>query len=81
MQRLRGGPLVQELLKNFNEKVSQKLDKRRKFLMYSGHDTTLAVLLNTLGVFDPQLPPYASMVILELWEQDNELNTTYNVKV
>ena len=82
MQRLRGGPLVHELLHNFNEKASSVMDKRRKFFMYSGHDTTLAVLMNTIGVYDPhELPPYASVLILELWEQENEINSTYNVKV
>ena len=37
-----------------------------KMLMYSGHDTTISYVLNTLGVFNGLAPPYASLVMLEL---------------
>ena len=36
--------------------------------MYSGHDTTVAPILHTLGVFNGIAPPYASMIIFELFE-------------
>jgi len=39
MKRLKGGPLVKELIKNINSKVDQSLDARRKFFMFSAHDT------------------------------------------
>jgi hypothetical protein len=65
MKRLRGGPLVQNILDHFTNFISQK--NTYKMLMYSGHDTTLSSFLNTLGMFDPPIaPPYASMIIIEM---------------
>ena len=35
--------------------------------MFSGHDTTLSALMNTMGIFDPVIaPPYASLLMFEL---------------
>jgi hypothetical protein len=70
-----------ELVTNLNDKKTGTMDKRRKFFMYSGHDTTVAVILHTMGVFDPQIPVYASLVTLELWQKEFESNTTYHVKI
>jgi hypothetical protein len=41
-----------------------------KLAMYSAHDTTVANFLMALGVFDPQSPPYRSLVLIELWKGD-----------
>ena len=41
-----------------------------KMIMYSAHDTTVANFLMALGVFDPQTPPYRSLVLIELWKND-----------
>jgi hypothetical protein len=41
-----------------------------KMAMYSAHDTTVANLLMALGVFDPQTPPFCSLVLIELWKND-----------
>jgi hypothetical protein len=41
-----------------------------KLTMYSAHDTTVANFLTALGVFDPQSPPYRSLVLIELWKND-----------
>jgi lysosomal acid phosphatase len=41
-----------------------------KMTVYSAHDTTIANFLMTLGVFDPQTPPYRSLVLVELWKND-----------
>jgi hypothetical protein len=38
--------------------------------MYSAHDTTVANFLMALGVFDPQSPPYRSLVLIELWKNN-----------
>jgi len=38
----------------------------KKVLMFSGHDTTIATILNTLGVFEYHCPPYTSTVLFEL---------------
>lgn len=71
MKRLRSGPLIQSILDHFRHFVEGKTS--RKMLMYSGHDTTVSSLLNSLGMFDPPLaPPYASMVIIELLKSDSK---------
>jgi len=46
--------------------------KKAKLYVYSGHDTTLAALLNTLGVYNNILPPYASCVMVELHGTETE---------
>ena len=38
----------------------------RKVYIYSGHDTTVAPILHTLGVFNGLAPPYASAILVEL---------------
>jgi len=65
MKRLRTGPLLQSVLDHFNGFIRKT--HHRKLLMYSGHDTTVSAILNSLDLFDPLLPPpYASMIIIEL---------------
>merc|ERR1719369_1937675 len=74
MRRLKGGPFVQEMLAHFQSVVDKTLDPpNRKLFMYSGHDTTVAPILHTLGVFNNIAPPYASMVIVELFEREEFL--------
>ena len=38
--------------------------------MYSGHDTTITYVLNTLGVSNGLAPPYASLVMFKLLNLD-----------
>ena len=66
MQRLRVGPLLNEIVENFKARVNNSMDARKKLFIYSAHDTTVASLLNTLDVFSGMPPPYTSAVILEL---------------
>jgi len=74
MKRLRGGPLVSSIIDHFQGFIDKT--HGRKMLMYSGHDTTLSSLLNTLGMFDPPIaPPYASLIMIELFKK----NGTYLV--
>lgn len=70
MKRLRGGPIVQSILDHFTGFIAN--ENTYKMVMYSGHDTTVSALLNTLGMFDPAIgPPYASMVVIELTRQNH----------
>lgn len=66
LRRLKGGPLIKEWIDHFQKKRSGKLDPDRKMYIYSAHDTTVANILNTLGVFHPHCPPYAATVLAEL---------------
>ena len=48
------------------EKRNGTLSPDRNIWMYSGHDTTVAALLNAMGVFEPHIPPFAAAVMVEL---------------
>jgi hypothetical protein len=45
-----------------------------RILLYSAHDTTVAMLLHALNTnhWRAHSPPYASAVILELWNRNNQ---------
>ncbi|BES92556.1 acid) phosphatase [Nesidiocoris tenuis] len=67
MKRLRGGPFVKEVIENFWNKITMKLDQpNQNISMYSAHDTTISAVLNTMGIFNWKQPPFASMVLFEL---------------
>lgn len=41
----------------------------RKMYIYAGHDSTITAFLETLKLFQPHVPPYASALILELHKE------------
>jgi len=70
LKRLKGGPFLNELVGHIHQVKEGTLDPPdRKMFMYSGHDTTVAPILHTLGVFDIKAPPFASMIIIELFDR------------
>jgi len=72
LKRLKGGPFIQELVDHFDAVSEGKNGSGytgKKLYMYSGHDTTVAPVLHTMGVFNGLAPPYASMVIVELLDR------------
>ena len=70
MKRLKGGPFVKEMVEHFDCVVDKTISPPdRKMFMYSAHDTTVAPVLHTLGVFNMIAPPYASMVVVELLDR------------
>ncbi|CAG9807128.1 unnamed protein product [Chironomus riparius] len=78
LARLKTGPLLKEILhhyKNKTDSLTPKNETKRNLWIYSAHDTTVANMLNTLGVFKAigyHNPPYASSVLIELIQlQDN----------
>lgn len=52
LARLQAGFLLKDILNRFAQKSSKTLTPDRSMWVYSGHDTTVASLLNTLGVFE-----------------------------
>lgn len=67
LARLKSGPLLKEILTHFQQKTLKKLDQ--SYWVYSGHDTTVANMLNTLGLFKTMgyhNPPYVATVMFEL---------------
>jgi len=78
LARLFGGPFVKEMLEhwtflieNQTKVVNHILEKKAKLLyVYSGHDTSIATILNSLEVFNGLAPPYASAVLFELLKRE-----------
>ena len=67
LRRLGGGALLADMTNHLSQKVSATLSPpNRKLFMYSGHDSDVAALLGTLGVYNGIAPPLASCVIFEL---------------
>lgn len=54
------------MVHHMKQKSNASLSPDRKMFIYSAHDTTVANLLMTLGVFDAQTPPYTAAVFLQL---------------
>lgn len=52
---------------SLTEMVDSKVPR---FILYSGHDTTLMPLLSSLGIWDGKWAPYASMWNMELYHID-----------
>ena len=74
LARLKSGPLLKEILSHFKNKTKNKHDQ--KYWVYSAHDTTVANMLNTLGVFKTlgyHNPPYTSTVMFELRKYGDDL--------
>ncbi|XP_044261275.1 venom acid phosphatase Acph-1-like [Tribolium madens] len=67
LKRLKGGVLLKKLISDWSSKAEGKLSPaQRKAYLYGGHDSTITNLLSALGVWDPQIPDYGIMVLLEL---------------
>ncbi|XP_055643791.1 testicular acid phosphatase homolog [Toxorhynchites rutilus septentrionalis] len=66
MKRLRGGPLLKEILNRFQQKINKTLQPDRSLWIYSGHDITILSLLDGLGVLKTHVPSFAACVMIEL---------------
>ncbi|CAM1314521.1 ACPP (predicted) [Pycnogonum litorale] len=64
MKRLKGGPLLKEFVDHAKAKITNSMSEVA--FLYSGHDTTVATILDTLGVYNGLQPPYASAIFMEL---------------
>lgn len=67
-------PILIQIAKRMMDKSQQK--SSLKFVLYSGHDSTVTPLLINLGVHDStRYTPYAARVVFELW-RDTLLDTS-----
>lgn len=64
LARLSIGPLVNEITEHFLSVILG--GKFYKMKLYSCHDTTIASLMNGLGLNFDDLPPYTSTLIFEI---------------
>lgn len=51
LARLKGGPLLKDVLTRLESKHKKQLSPDRSVFIYSAHDTTIANMLNTLKLF------------------------------
>ncbi|KYN27058.1 Prostatic acid phosphatase, partial [Trachymyrmex cornetzi] len=69
-KRLRGGPLLKEILHHMGESKDNPKSKRSYF--YSAHDVTIVNVMRTMGFTNELLKPdYGAMIILELHFSNN----------
>ena len=66
MSRLMVGPLLKEIIGKMNRIIQKKKPKPLKLSIYSGHDFTIGNILNAIGVYDGNCPPYTATVFFEL---------------
>lgn len=52
-----------------------------KFVLYSGHDTSLRPMLAVLGIGEGRWPSYASRIVIELYSQKQISKKVYFIKV
>ena len=45
---------------------------KKIFQFYSGHDTTITALMNTLGIFNGFQPPFSSSLMIELRRKNDQ---------
>jgi prostatic aicd phosphatase len=71
MKKLKGGPLLKKILADSKDKMTKQ--STHQLYAYAGHDSTLANVLSALGVWDPQIPTYNMLALLELHESNEGL--------
>ena len=66
-KRLVAGEWVGKILTDMQGKANgDQLLNDSKLFLYSAHDTSVAIMMDALGVWDCKLPPYASAFLVEL---------------
>lgn len=71
-KRLKGGPLLGEVVKHVSQKVLGLLKPDRKLFLYSGHDLTLVSVIRALGFEEGFKPEYGASIIFELHQPLDE---------
>lgn len=69
LARLKVGPLIQEIvtkMANTSLTYPAGYPDAVKLSIYSGHDITVANVLNALGMFDGDCPVYTATILFEL---------------
>lgn len=72
------GPFLRSVTMDMFKKAYEQYEQTLHF--YSGHDSTIATIMITLGIYNYILPPYGSSLIFELREKDNEYVVTVSLK-
>ncbi|VDM84928.1 unnamed protein product [Strongylus vulgaris] len=79
------GPLLKDIVDRFIAKRNGALGEKPKLYAYSAHDTTLAAMLSTLGIYPEDFPKYATAVLMELHKKEGEfiveVNSIIGIKI
>jgi len=76
-RRLRGGPLLGEMLNNMKSKAADA-SNQREICLYTAHDATIIGLMSAMGLpYNGTNPPYTAAFIVEL----HLINGTYFVQM
>merc|ERR550519_3015178 len=75
MKRLQAGPFLSQLVSDWRE---VEAGSKMKMKIFSAHDDTITFILNSLGVFDGRAPPYASAILFEFYQLEDQ---SYSVKL
>lgn len=74
-RRLKGGPMVKKFVDDMLARKEGTLQpSKRKMFVYVGHDSTVAALLDTMHIWDNQMPYYNIMTMIELHENGGNWN-------
>ncbi|KAJ6626582.1 Prostatic acid phosphatase, partial [Pseudolycoriella hygida] len=68
LRKLEVGFVIKEMLDRFNSKSLAALQPNRSLWVYSAHDLSIVNILNGLGLYELHIPPYASSLHFELYE-------------
>lgn len=66
LKRLKAGPFLSKMAKEWQQKIDSTLQKGRKIYVYAGHDSTVVNVMSGLNVWEEQFPGYGIMGIFEL---------------
>nr|XP_034186973.1 venom acid phosphatase Acph-1-like [Osmia lignaria] len=77
LRRINGGAYLREVTKTMLNFITDRVENERKMYLYSGHESNVAAVMQSLRVYYPHVPEYSSALILELHKIDNE----YYVKI
>merc|ERR1712196_57552 len=62
---------------NQNQNQNQNNDSKKKFVIFSGHDSTIVPILCSLGIYENIWPPYASNIVFEIATYKRNRNKYY----
>ncbi|XP_019881984.2 venom acid phosphatase Acph-1-like [Aethina tumida] len=72
-KKFNSGYILKKIIEDFDRKIKNDITpKERKASFYSGHETTLGYMLNSLGLEVNFVPPYGSALSIELRKSKGE---------
>ncbi|XP_064611469.1 2-phosphoxylose phosphatase 1-like isoform X2 [Liolophura sinensis] len=80
MGRVAMHPLLAEIA-NRMKNISVKTESMPRFVLYSGHDTTVSPLATALGIHKGKWPPYATRLVFEQYAKTVDDKVRHYVRV